>query len=149
MLQRQGDVLIRKVDALPDGLKEVPRDAQGRIVLAEGEATGHFHAIDAPDAVFLAKDLADLEDRFLKIEAEHASTIDAWKCQGVNGACWVPAYVPTADVEATGLSILGREDVAGEVLTHDEHLPLVIPAGNYSVVRQREYTSDAERYVAD
>jgi hypothetical protein len=43
---QQGDVLFQQINKLPDGLKQVsPRN--GRIVLAEGETTGHHHAITA------------------------------------------------------------------------------------------------------
>ena len=66
---RQGDILLVPVEAVPEGLKEVPRE-KGKIVLAEGEETGHLHAIDAPEATFLATDLASIEGRFLVIEAE-------------------------------------------------------------------------------
>ncbi len=45
---RQGDVLLLAVDQLPDGASPEPRS--GRIVLAEGEATGHAHAIEERDA---------------------------------------------------------------------------------------------------
>jgi hypothetical protein len=71
--RRQGDILLVPVKKLPDGLAEVPRE-DGKIVLAEGEATGHLHMIEAPEAAFLAKDLADLEGRFLAIEEEVALT---------------------------------------------------------------------------
>lgn len=70
---RQGDIYLVPIDTLPDGLTEVPRD-RGRIVLAEGEATGHLHTIEAPEATFLAQDLADIEGRFLAVEAEVALT---------------------------------------------------------------------------
>ena len=66
---RQGDILLVPVKALPDGLKEVPRQ-RGRIVLAEGEVTGHFHAVEDEAATFLAKNLEEVEGRFLVIEAE-------------------------------------------------------------------------------
>ena len=51
---RQGDVLLEQIDAMPQELplREVPRHG-GRVVLAEGEATGHFHAIAAPNAQLL------------------------------------------------------------------------------------------------
>ena len=42
---RQGDVLLIPVDTIPDGTKTVSRDQRGRLVLAEGEITGHAHAI--------------------------------------------------------------------------------------------------------
>ena len=45
---RQGDVLLVAVEAIPDDAKRQPR--HGRLVLAEGEATGHVHAIAEPDA---------------------------------------------------------------------------------------------------
>lgn len=45
---RQGDVLLIKVDCIPTGAKEVKRDDKGRIILAEGEVTGHAHAVLDP-----------------------------------------------------------------------------------------------------
>lgn len=41
---RQGDVGFLRVEALPDNVKPKRRQ-RGRIVLAEGEVTGHAHAI--------------------------------------------------------------------------------------------------------
>ena len=41
---RQGDVLINAITALPQNLKCYPR-INGRLILAEGEVTGHAHAI--------------------------------------------------------------------------------------------------------
>ena len=35
------------------------------------------------------------------------------------------------------------------MLRHEEHAPLAIPAGTYQVIRQREYTPEAIRNVAD
>lgn len=45
---RQGDVLLVAVEAIPEGA--APERRSGRIVLAEGEVTGHAHAIAEPDA---------------------------------------------------------------------------------------------------
>jgi len=45
---RQGDVLLVRVDELPQYCHPVPR--RGPIVLAEGEATGHAHVITATHA---------------------------------------------------------------------------------------------------
>lgn len=43
---RQGDVLIQPVSKLPDGIKSItPQD--NKIVLAEGEVTGHAHVMEA------------------------------------------------------------------------------------------------------
>ncbi len=45
---RQGDVLLIEVTDIPTDATAEPRS--GRIVLAEGEATGHAHAIHEADA---------------------------------------------------------------------------------------------------
>jgi hypothetical protein len=42
---QQGDVLINRIDSLPEGIKKVERKVRG-FVLAEGETTGHAHVID-------------------------------------------------------------------------------------------------------
>lgn len=41
---QQGDVLMLRIDALPKNVKKV-KPKNGRHILAEGEATGHAHAI--------------------------------------------------------------------------------------------------------
>lgn len=75
-MKRQGDILLVPVNELPGDLTEVPRQ-NGRIVLAEGEITGHLHAIDAEEAVFLAEDLDSPEGRFLIVEEAEAITKEA------------------------------------------------------------------------
>lgn len=69
---RQGDVYLRRVDNIPDGLVLVPRD-NGRIVLAYGEVTGHAHAIlDNAATLFAPSDLDEMAARFLRVENEVA-----------------------------------------------------------------------------
>jgi hypothetical protein len=64
---RQGDVFIEKVDSIPDGVDEVPRE-EGSVVLAHGEATGHRHQIsDTGATLFVGKDKAANQDRFLRV----------------------------------------------------------------------------------
>jgi hypothetical protein len=46
---RQGDVLIRTVDTIPTGAKKIP--VKDRVILAEGEVTGHHHAIAVVDGI--------------------------------------------------------------------------------------------------
>lgn len=147
---RQGDILFKPVEELPDGLIDVPRQ-NGRVVVAEGEHTGHCHAIDAPGVTFKAADLADVQGRFLKVEAEMAEQVDAWRCKNHKGEIvWVPAYVEVKRVEAADLDVIGREQVVGVPITHDEHLPFVITPGNYEVRRQREYgQAGGVSFVAD
>lgn len=62
---RQGDVLLVPVDPEAAGsARPLPRTG-GRVVLAEGEATGHAHAIRGAGATLLADD----EQRFLRVTA--------------------------------------------------------------------------------
>ena len=51
---RQGDILIRPVDAIPDGLTAVAHRT-----LAEGEATGHLHAIASENTTLITPGEAD------------------------------------------------------------------------------------------
>jgi hypothetical protein len=61
---RQGDVLLVPVDEIPDGARSLARTG-GRVVLAEGEVTGHAHAIRAAGATLLGAG----EERYLRVTA--------------------------------------------------------------------------------
>lgn len=52
-MYRQGDVLVVEVSEVPEDKKSVKRQ-EGRLVLAEGEATGHAHAIRSQNAKMYA-----------------------------------------------------------------------------------------------
>lgn len=45
---QQGDVILRKLTAMPDG--NAAPVSKGRCVLAEGESTGHAHVIEDDEA---------------------------------------------------------------------------------------------------
>lgn len=61
---RQGDVLLVRFRPRRWGALTRVERAEGRIVLAEGEVTGHAHVIDSP----LAELYQDaLENRYLKL----------------------------------------------------------------------------------
>lgn len=51
---RQGDVLVQPCDGIPKGVKRV-KVPNGRIVLAEGEATGHAHVLETKSVEVYAK----------------------------------------------------------------------------------------------
>lgn len=64
---RQGDVLLRRVDAIPAGVRPEKTD-NGRVVLAYGEVTGHAHAIACTEAKsFSMTDAAGAVRRFLDV----------------------------------------------------------------------------------
>ena len=69
-------------------LKAMPRDAKGRIVLAEGEVTGHAHVITDEGAVLLgdgeALNVLQLEHKVALTHEEHGTlgidpTPDGWE----------------------------------------------------------------------
>lgn len=150
-MYRQGDIGIFPVNEIPANTVPVDRDKHGRIVLAEGEVTGHFHCVlDDPATLFRQADMDEMADRFLRVEAETGNLIDAYKCRNpLGGVCWLPAYQSREQIEAAGFSVLEREDVEGVVVTHDEHLHQVVTPGDYLVRRQREFAPEAPVYVAD
>lgn len=65
----QGDVEIAKVDGLPAVKTTVPR-INGKAVLAEGESTGHSHAILEPDV-----EMYQGEDGNLYVHVPTAATV--------------------------------------------------------------------------
>jgi hypothetical protein len=101
---RQGDVLLCAVDEIPPRAKRVPRDGD-RVVVAEGELTGHAHAFPAK-GVRLFREKGG-QRTFLTVAA------------------------------------------GGARLSHEEHGSILVPAGQYELRRQREYSPAAPRRVRD
>ncbi len=144
-MKRQGDILLVPVKKLPGGLTEVPRE-EGKIILAEGEATGHLHAIEAPEATFLAEDIANIEGRFLKVEEEVATEheVPIFETK-IIGHYTEDDPIPDSDEIQVGDPIteivqVGTRTVRGVALTHPEHDTVVLEPGAYEVRRQREYS---------
>ncbi len=98
---RHGDLLIVRVDAIPDAAKQEKR-TRGGVVLAYGEVTGHAHRIREKSVSLWSAE----ERRYIRVEGE-------------------------------------------ATLTHEEHGAIKLPAGDYQVIRQREYQPDHIRLVAD
>lgn len=61
---RQGDVILVPVSEITDGLRKEKRDSRGRLILQEGEATGHAHAVLDRGADLYG---SELEARFLRV----------------------------------------------------------------------------------
>ena len=77
-MYRQGDVLVFSCDEPTEDLLEIRRDSRQRLILAEGEATGHAHAISAKKAaLYLVAGIMylHLREQSLLQHEEHA-TID-------------------------------------------------------------------------
>lgn len=96
-----------------------PKPKQDRVILAHGEVTGHAHEIEAP-------------------RKAKASINPAPK----------PLAIP-GDMDVSGATqsilTLGRD----AKLVHQEHATIALDAGEYRVTRQREYSPEAIRNVAD
>lgn len=105
----QGDLLIRRIGKLPDGVTEV-KPEKGNYVLAHSE-TGHHHVVaDRPGV------------------------------QVFNGGDSLVSY----------LTVIDQVEVTLEHLRNfDTHEALVINGGTYEIRRQREYTPEGWRRVAD
>ena len=59
------------------------------------------------------------------------------------------ADLATAEVYELGDRLFLSASGGGVSIVHDEHAPLALPAGNYEVLRQREYSPEEIRNVAD
>ena len=113
---RQGDVMLVRVAKLPAGLIPTERDKIGRIVLANGERSGHAHAIRDPfvQSFRLAGTQADPT--------------------GVSGG------VDYIEVGGSSVATLSHEYASGQMA---EHLPITLPPGVYKIALQREYSPEA------
>lgn len=101
---RQGDLLIERI---PDQIRDTKKQKRlRRIVLAEGEATGHHHVLEV---------------------GEYSDPADWWK-----------------DGEAQMVNLSSPA-----VIRHEEHGRIPLPAGTYRITRQREYSPEEIRNVAD
>lgn len=98
---QQGDVVARKIEALPEGAKRV-RTRAGSYVLAEGEATGHAHRIArvAGLAVYELGGLlyVETETEVAQTHEEHAPVTYApgvWEVGRVREKDWLADAVRT------------------------------------------------------
>ena len=159
----QGDVAIVPI---PDGIAINTADEiapiDGRLILQEGEITGHHHAItldpgQVRDRNFRPADVA--------ITDAMASATPALR-QRMSGKRATVAKTGTArmyrDREAAramvGADILDRDDLCvgflivegtPAVVRHEEHDAIRLPEGRYYVGRQVESAGEEERRVAD
>lgn len=53
------------------------------------------------------------------------------------------------EVYECGEGLYMRVGAEGVRIVHEEHAPIVLPAGDYEIVRQREYSPEEIRNVAD
>lgn len=141
----QGDVILFR---LPDGYspsKSQPiQPRAGQLILAEGEATGHHHAIWFNPPQFRDDGLA----RAMEAKAEVAQAQGSANLY--RDDAMVRKLVSSGHL-TTGALAIGFLTVEGApvVLRHEEHDAISIPPGDYYVGRQREFHAGEARQVAD
>ena len=136
----QGDVLLFR---LPDGY--IPaRDAEieprdSRLILAEGEATGHHHAIWMQPQMFRDDALAHAAPDVI------VGVAQMFRDDALVGRLERGGHITTRSL-AIGLLTVERGPV---VLRHQEHDAIRIPPGDYYVGRQQEFNAGEVRRVQD
>ena len=129
-MYRQGDVLLVRVDQLPDAPTVAAK--HNHLILAEGEVTGHCHYIPSLEAVMLEANDA------MRQTAAAAGVVDT---RTVLGGLRISA--------ATTL-YHGTPVQAPAVPRDGDHAFINLPAGEYLFLAPREYTDDEEfRRVLD
>jgi hypothetical protein len=154
-MARQGDVLIW---SLPEGYvpsKSTPIKAKdGRIVLLEGEATGHHHSIG----------LKLPQPTMFRDESFGACDTKLGACDTKLGACDTKVVMATLYEDAALLSQLRTDgyltterlcvgflvvEHAPVNVEHQEHDTIQVPPGAYYVGRQQEFIAGEMNYVQD
>lgn len=140
----QGDICLFRV---PDTLKiatheEIaPRD--GRLLIQEGEVTGHHHAIRSPEPVMFR------DDGMARASLKSAG-VKTGSAKLYRDTAAAQALVNAGELTRTNLCI-GFLLVEGTpvVISHEEHDGIRIPVGCYYVGRQVESAGAEERIVVD
>ncbi len=123
---RQGDILLIKVDALPEA--PARPSTRGNHLLALGETTGHAHYVrDLEGAMVEANDTMRTFARNEHGLLEARALVGGLRIGGAGATLW--HGTPTADV-------VGPRDA--------DHDPIGLPTGDYLVLCPREYDDSAE-----
>lgn len=118
----QGDLLIRRIDALPPGLTQQPEDQGGGHIVAHSE-TGHHHRL---------VQLADTGE---------PSSVCYLRMASVDGPeAGLRTYV---EIGEGGGAVLRHER------SYHTHAPIKLAPGIYEFRRQREHTPEGWRRVED
>ena len=153
----QGDVSIIPIpDDIGIALAEEIKPVQGRLILQEGEVSGHHHAVDLRQKHFHAQP-REVGDPSLATKSPVLRR--ALGGMAKPAACTARMYRDAAvPNEMVRRGILTRADLAIACLvieggpmsvTHEEHDAIRLPVGRYLIGRQIESAGAEERIVAD
>lgn len=142
---RQGDVLIWP---LPEKYELTRQDEvaarHGRIILLEGEATGHHHSIGLrlPSPVMFRDDVMACE---MAPSAELMGVATLYKDDALAQALVRDGVLQTSELCVGFLEV----KTAPILVEHQEHGFISIPPGDYYIGRQQEYSLGGLRNVQD
>jgi len=149
----QGDVILMRIpdDVAVDTSDEITPKG-GRLILAEGEVTGHHHAIWLRGVTMLRDDgagsgatFADTNEMVSKATSKPVGVARLYR-DDVAASALVSRGELEHDRSAIGFLIV---DNAPVTLEHDEHDAIRIPPGRYFVGGQEEYDAAEARRVQD
>lgn len=137
----QGDIILFKIGKeieINPLTKVMSQD--NRLILAEGEITGHHHAIGLHQPTMFRDDALARD-----VEAKLKPSVSLYKDPKV-----FAKLVEWGELTTTNLGI-GVLVVEGDYVTlyHDEHDPIRIPPGKYYVGNQQEFDVEAYRKIQD
>ena len=130
-LYRQGDVLFRQIERLPNGQQKKRENA----TVAYGEVTGHSHAIAVEDRC--VAEVLEIGDGLYVSVSEAGVRLTA-RDQAISDAMF--GGPTSSDL---------IQEAMGATFVHEEHGPITLPPGNYQVTIQREYSPEEIRNVVD
>lgn len=152
---RQGDVLIYKLPAdVTINRTQVIDPKQGKLILLEGEMTGHHHHIavlDRPaarEATKPTKTSKAVEGLLADAAAVTPAVATMYRDPEVANQLVKKRVLERADLMIAVLEIKGGGEV-GLLVEHQEHDPIRLLQGNYYIGRQIESAGAEERVVRD
>lgn len=150
----QGDIAIVPIPAdIEISRHDEIKPAQGRLILQEGEVSGHHHAIalaerPAPAAAVRPRKTSRTAERLMGDAAANRIAVPTARM----------FRDPAALAELVRRGILARTDLAigllvvegnSFVVSHEEHDGIRLPEGRFYIGRQIESAGAEERIVAD
>lgn len=150
----QGDVSIIPIpDDIPVSRLNEVQPVDGRLILQEGELTGHHHAVTVRrfrDATAIVGDPV-VSTRSKRLTKAFASTptVPVANAQMFHDPSVAQAMQQRGILTRTDLVVGCLVVAESTVVTHHEHDGIRLPPGSYIVGRQIESAGAEERRVAD
>lgn len=151
----QGDIAIVPMPAsIAIATTDEIKPVDGRLIIQEGEASGHHHAIALPRERRFRDDTRQLGDPSIATRSPKLRRMFAGKKLGTahlyRDANAVAALRHAGTLSRVDLAIGCLVVEGGPVtISHEEHDGVRLPVGNYYLGRQVESAGAEERVVAD